>query len=136
MKVRGVMPDHRRIQPLRFCYLSDRTADHRGGYTNLCGLLSVEVSPRVGVTARADKKMAELRFWLEQRRDVKGDRQLGLPQEAAGKIDLSGYLATHITAAHRDHITGTGPDGHFRATRTRLRVVHSPNLLSLTRRIR
>lgn len=105
VKVRGVMPDHRRVQPLRFRYLPDRAAERRGSNTDLCGLLGIEISPRVCMPARADKKMAELRFWLEQRRDVERDHQLGFPQEAARKIDLSGYFATHITAAHGDHTT-------------------------------
>lgn len=105
VKVRGVMTDHRRIQPLRFGHLTYRAAEPRGSYADLCGLLGVQISPRICVPARADKEMAELRFWLEQRRDVERDHQLGLPQEPARKIDFSGYFATHVTAAHGDDTT-------------------------------
>lgn len=100
MEMRAVMTDHSGVQALRSGCLAYSTTKGGRSNTNLRSLVAAQIRPGVRVTARDDQQVPQLRLRLHERRDVKGDDQLMLPNEPARQPNLTRHLAAHIASAH------------------------------------
>jgi hypothetical protein len=107
VKMRGVVPDHRRVEPLSTGHFPQRAGDRECGDPDLRRLFYVQVSPGVRMTTWYDQEVAELRLWLKERRHMERHDRLGLPDEPARKLNLTSDFPAHVAPAHGDHPTPT-----------------------------
>lgn len=105
VEMRGVVSYHRGVQPLSIGDTLQRITERGCGHADLRRLLRSEICPSVRVTARDDQQVSELRLWLEQRRHVKRDNGLGLPDESARNLYLARDLLADIALAHEQDPT-------------------------------